>query len=39
VTYRLDGKDATVRTSFKPGSTLPVKHGQVVTPPPSEPIH
>lgn len=30
VTYRLDGKDGTVRTSFKPGPTLPVKDGQVV---------
>jgi uncharacterized protein YcfJ len=35
VTYRLDGKDGTVRTSFKPGPTLPVKDGQVVTTPPS----
>lgn len=31
VTYRLDGKEAVVRMSFKPGSTLPVKDGQVVT--------
>ena len=31
VRYRLDGKDAVVRMSFKPGSTLPVKDGQVVT--------
>ncbi len=31
VTYRLDGKEGVVRTSFKPGSTLPVKNGQVVT--------
>ena len=30
VTYRLDGKDGTVQTSFKPGATLPVKNGQVV---------
>ncbi|MEP7295393.1 MAG: glycine zipper 2TM domain-containing protein [Burkholderiales bacterium] len=37
VTYRLDGKDGTVRTSFKPGPTLPVKDGQVVTTPPSGP--
>lgn len=29
VTYRLDGQDATVRTSFKPGATLPVKDGKV----------
>ena len=34
VTYRLDGQDGTVRTSFKPGATLPVKDGQVVTTPP-----
>ena len=34
VTYRLDGKDGTARTSFKPGATLPVKDGQVVTTPP-----
>lgn len=34
VRYRLDGKDGTVRTSFKPGATLPVKDGKVdVTPP------
>ncbi len=33
VTYRLDGKDGVVRTSFKPGLTLPVKDGQVVTAP------
>ncbi|WP_418318709.1 glycine zipper 2TM domain-containing protein [Piscinibacter sakaiensis] len=31
VTYRLDGKSGQVRTSFKPGATLPVKNGQVVT--------
>jgi uncharacterized protein YcfJ len=34
VTYRLDGKEGTVRTSFKPGTTLPVKDGKVVTTPP-----
>ncbi|MCW5654268.1 hypothetical protein [Hydrogenophaga sp.] len=34
VTYRLNGQDGTVRTSFKPGDTLPVKDGQVVTTPP-----
>lgn len=35
VRYRLNGQEATVRTSFKPGDTLPVKDGQVVlTPPP-----
>ena len=33
VTYRLDGKDAVVRMSFKPGATLPVKDGHVVTTP------
>ena len=31
VTYRLDGKDGVVQTSFKPGPTLPLKDGQVVT--------
>ncbi|MBW0169416.1 MAG: glycine zipper 2TM domain-containing protein [Hydrogenophaga sp.] len=36
VTYRLEGKDGTVRTTFKPGATLPVKDGQVVTTPPAE---
>ena len=30
VTYRLEGKSGVVRTSFKPGATLPVKDGQVV---------
>ena len=35
VTYRLDGQDATVRTSFKPGATLPVKDGKVDTTPPA----
>ena len=35
VTYRLDGHDATVRTSFKPGATLPVKDGKVDTTAPS----
>jgi len=34
VSYRLEGKDGVVRTSFKPGPTLPVKDGQVVTTPP-----
>jgi len=37
VTYRLDGRDGTVRTSFKPGATLPVKDGHVVTTPPATP--
>ena len=35
VTYRLDGKEATARTSFKPGATLPVKDGKVDTTPPA----
>ncbi len=30
VTYRLDGKDGSIRTTFKPGPTLPVKDGEVV---------
>ncbi|MDR7093678.1 glycine zipper 2TM domain-containing protein [Hydrogenophaga laconesensis] len=34
VTYRLDGQEHTARTSFRPGATLPVKDGQVVTTPP-----
>jgi uncharacterized protein YcfJ len=33
VTYRLDGKEGVVQTTFKPGATLPVKDGQVVTTP------
>ena len=36
VTYRLDGKEGVTRTSFKPGPTLPVKDGHVVTTPTSE---
>lgn len=36
VSYRFQGKDGLVRTSFKPGSTLPVKDGQVVITPASE---
>lgn len=36
VTYHLDGKEDTVRTSFKPGATLPVKDGKVVTTPPPD---
>jgi uncharacterized protein YcfJ len=35
VTYRLDGKEGTLRTSFKPGATMPVKDGQVVATPPA----
>jgi uncharacterized protein YcfJ len=30
VTYRLAGKEGLVRTSFKPGATIPVKDGQLV---------
>jgi uncharacterized protein YcfJ len=30
VTYRFEGKEGVVRTTFKPGPTLPVKDGQVV---------
>jgi len=33
VSYRLDGKTGVVRMSSKPGPTLPVKNGQVVTTP------
>ena len=33
VTYRLDGKQSVVRMSSKPGATLPVKDGKVVTTP------
>ena len=35
VTHRLGDKEGTARTSFKPGATLPVKHGEVVTTPPA----
>ena len=38
VTYRWDGKDGVVRTSFKPGATLPVVDGRVVATPPSAAI-
>lgn len=34
VTYRLEGKEGVVRTSFRPGATLPVKDGQVIVTPP-----
>jgi uncharacterized protein YcfJ len=35
VSYRLNGKDGVVRTSFRPGATLPIKpDGQVDTTPP-----
>ena len=33
VSYRLDGKTGVVRMSSKPGATLPVSNGQVVTTP------
>lgn len=33
VTYRFEGNEGVARTSFKPGATLPVKNGQVVTTP------
>ena len=36
VTYHFDGKDGIVRMPFKPGPTLPVKDGQVVTTPTAE---
>ncbi len=35
VTYRLKGKEEVVRTAFRPGTTLPVEHGQVVVTPPA----
>jgi uncharacterized protein YcfJ len=35
VTYRLGDKEGTVRTSSKPGTTLPVKDGQVIVTPPT----
>lgn len=35
VTYRLAGQEGVVRTTFKPGSSLPVRNGQVVTTPES----
>jgi uncharacterized protein YcfJ len=34
VTYRLDGKEKVVRTSFRPGPQIPVKDGQLVLTPP-----
>lgn len=33
VTYRYDGKDGVVRMSDKPGATLPMKNGQVISTP------
>jgi len=35
VTYRLDGKEKVVRTSFRPGPQIPVKDGQLVLTPPA----
>lgn len=35
VTYRLAGKEGMVRTSFKPGPTIPVKDGELVLEPPA----
>ncbi len=37
VTYRLEGKEGVVRTTFQPGATIPVKDGQLVLVPPPEP--
>ena len=34
VTYRLEGKEKVVRTSFRPGAQIPVKDGQLVLTPP-----
>jgi len=34
VTYRLNDKEEVVRTSFRPGKTLPVENGRVVVTPP-----
>lgn len=34
VTYRLEGKEGVVRTSFRPGATLPVRDGKVDVPEP-----
>lgn len=35
VTYRLKDKEGVVRTSYRPGTTLPVEKGQVVVSPPA----
>ena len=35
VTYRLKDKEGVVRTTFRPGATLPVEKGQVVPTPPA----
>jgi uncharacterized protein YcfJ len=37
VTYRLDGKEAVVRMPTRPGATLPVRDGKVVTTAPKAP--
>jgi uncharacterized protein YcfJ len=34
VTYRLNDKEGVVRTSFRPGKTMPVENGNVVVTPP-----
>lgn len=34
VTYRLEGKEGRIRTSFDPGKQIPVKDGQLVLTPP-----
>jgi len=34
VTYRLDGKEATVRMAFNPGKQIPVRDGKLVLSPP-----
>lgn len=36
VRYRLNGQEATARTTYRPGATLPVKDGQVVLTPPAD---
>ena len=36
VTFTLDGKQGVVRTSWKPGDTLPVRNGQIDTTPPAQ---
>ncbi|MDD2735887.1 MAG: glycine zipper 2TM domain-containing protein [Desulfuromonadaceae bacterium] len=35
VTYRLNDKEEVIRTSFRPGKTLPVENGKVVVTPPA----
>ncbi len=36
VRYRFDGREGTVRTTYRPGATLPVKDRQVVLTPPTD---